>query len=78
MVYSSCVDDCRDIRTCLDKDSNIEQICVYSPKYTSMCICADGYYYQNGECVLESECGCQMPNGVQVEQGTYILLHLHQ
>ena len=34
-----------------------------------MCICEDGFVFDNGKCIKEEECGCLLDNGASISNG---------
>jgi len=66
-TYQPCADMCRDVRTCGTR-SPVPKDCP-DVKLESMCVCNEGFYLLNEECVPESECGCVTDEQAVVEEG---------
>jgi len=67
-VYSGCADSCRDTRTCGNRDASVAD-CPANGRFVSMCVCMEGFVLENGQCILEADCGCQTPKGGSVANG---------
>lgn len=64
--FSACANLC-EVRTCANR--NDENTCPTNARFTSMCMCDEGYLLQDGVCIKEEDCGCIMENGASVANG---------
>merc|ERR1712050_125985 len=65
--WEPCADQCKDVRTCGDR-SPVPKDCG-DTEFASMCICDEGFFPLNGDCVPESECGCVTDEQAVVANG---------
>ena len=68
-VFSACASLC-DIKTCANPNGGNN--CPANGRFTSMCVCKDGFVMENGSCIPQNQCGCKLNNGAQVALGSVI------
>ena len=66
--FEPCVDSCSEIKTCANRNSP-PKCDKTKTKLISSCVCDDGFFLKNGQCVAETDCGCVLENGATVSEG---------
>ena len=70
-VFEGCASTCQAKKTCRNRHKSDAERCGGDiNEIDSMCICEPGYVLDDGNCVLEADCGCVWDfNGVYYSQG---------
>ncbi|CBY38138.1 unnamed protein product, partial [Oikopleura dioica] len=71
-VFEGCANTCQAKKTCRNRNKTDAERCGADiNEIDSMCVCEPGYVLDNGNCVLEEDCGCVWDfNGIYYSQGT--------
>ena len=68
MHFEPCADSCSEIKTCANRNRPLECDSTKT-KLLSTCVCDEGFFLKNGQCVVAADCGCVLSNGATVSEG---------